>query len=162
MGHGEQKTARLYAVLERPSNEVRHVDPGYLTPATHRRKAKQRVPGHRPWASIRARRLGACLRLLLEKRDGALRNRGIACRPRLPIPCLILCSLPTLPAPSNPSHTVSSRPLSNPLCFLVSVALFCPITHTPSLSASIIPSFRTRRPYTILFVFAFLPDIREH
>jgi hypothetical protein len=34
--------------LERPSNEVRHVDLGYLTPATHRRRAKQRVPGHRP------------------------------------------------------------------------------------------------------------------
>ena len=36
VGHGEQKNGQVACSckLERPSNEVRHVDPGYLTPAT--------------------------------------------------------------------------------------------------------------------------------
>ena len=111
--------------------EVRHVGPGYLTPATPRKNAK----GTGTWTLSLGADPRTPIRCMFAATVGETRRRppkqGLACSPDSYPPVSFFVHTSTFRAPSSLRTHFYSPSLQNPsvssfLRFLVSVAPFCP------------------------------------
>jgi hypothetical protein len=133
--------AWMQFLCPRPSNEVPHVEPGYLTPATRGGTLGGGYLDDGRWGGLPTLLIRS---LFAAETPGVGRNRGRATT-KAALPCLILPPLPTLHAHLLPAHIPFSplTPLQNPslLPHVVPFRLVClslSVTHIPSWRA---PSF---------------------